>query len=95
MTWIYLLESISKKLNQNLPSPLFFQFFMATVRTTVVTHTVPCLWKKMGGTVSNYLYRDTVAMGIVTSAHPSLLMRSSDGRADVTIPIATDNVRHY
>jgi hypothetical protein len=42
----------------------------------------------MGGTVSRYLYRDIVVMGIVMLARPSLLMHSSDGRADVTMPVA-------
>jgi hypothetical protein len=41
--------------------------------------------KEDGGTVSSYLYRDTVAMSIVMSACPSLLMHSSDGRYDVTM----------
>jgi hypothetical protein len=44
-------------------------------------------------TVSSYLYRGTVATGIVTSARPSLLMHSSNGRADITMPVATDNAR--
>jgi hypothetical protein len=39
-----------------------------------------------GGTMSSYLYRDTVVMGNVTSARSSLLMHSSDGQADITMP---------
>jgi hypothetical protein len=63
-----------------------------------MTHTVPCLRKKIEGTISSYLYRDTVATDIVTSARPSLLMHSSNGRAgitsdgysDVSTPVATN-----
>jgi hypothetical protein len=49
----------------------------------------------MGGTVSNYLYRDTVATSIVMSARSSLLMHTSDECAGVTTPIATDNAHRY
>jgi hypothetical protein len=82
----------------DLPSrvnPYFFQFFMATVRTTVATRTMPCLRKKNRGTVSSYLYRGTVETDIVTSARPSLLIHSSDEHADVTMSIATDNAHRY
>jgi hypothetical protein len=68
----------SKKIKSKLP-PSFFQFFMATVWTTVATHTMPCLRKKKRGIVSSYLYRGTIATGLVTSSHPSLLMHNSDG----------------
>jgi hypothetical protein len=68
---------------------------MATIWTTVTTHIVPYLRKKMGGTVSSYLYRDTIATSIVMLARPSLLMYSSDRRADVTMSVATDNTHHY
>jgi hypothetical protein len=68
---------------------------MATIQTTVTTRTVPCLRKKKGGIASIYLYRGTVATGIVMSAHPSLLMHSSDEHADITMPVATDNGHRY
>jgi hypothetical protein len=48
-----------------------------------------------GGTVSSYLYRGTVATGIVTSAHLPLLMHSSNGCADVTMLITADDAHHY
>jgi hypothetical protein len=83
MTWIYFLESNLK--NEIKTSPLF-QNFMVTVRTTVVTRTVPCLRKAM----SSYLYKDTVATYIVTSALPSLLIYSSHERTNVNMPVATD-----
>jgi hypothetical protein len=93
MTWIYLLKLIPKKMKSK-PPPLF-QFFMATIQTTVVTRTVPGLRKKMGGTISNYLYRDKVVTCIVTLARPSLMMHTSDRHADVTMPVATNNAHHY
>jgi hypothetical protein len=34
-------------------------------------------------------------MNIVTSARPSLLMHSSDGRVDIIMPVATDNAHRY
>jgi hypothetical protein len=48
-----------------------------------------------GGIVSSYLYRGIIVMSIVTSAQLSLLMHSSDGHADVIVPIATNNARRY
>jgi hypothetical protein len=47
MVWIYLLESIPKKSEIKI-SLLFFQFLMATIRTTVATRTIPYLRKKIG-----------------------------------------------
>jgi hypothetical protein len=53
------------------------------------------LSEEEGGTMSIYLYRGTVVMYIVMSTCLSHLMHSSDGHADVTIPVATDNTCCY
>jgi hypothetical protein len=83
------------------PHPSFFKFFVHRTDNNRDLHYVlsdlhyALSEEEEGGIVSNYLYRDTVATGIVMSAHPSLLMHISNRRADVTMPIATDNARHY
>jgi hypothetical protein len=93
MPWIYPLESISQKMKSK-PPPIFPIFYG---HHTDNSHNSQCALseEEEGGTVYFFLYRDTVAMGIVTSARPSLMMHSRDGRAGITMPIATDNVRRY
>jgi hypothetical protein len=73
MTWIYLLESIPK--NKIKTSPLFFPIFYGY--RTDNSHDSHCALaeEEEGGSVSSCLYRDTVAMGTVTSARPLLLMQ--------------------
>jgi hypothetical protein len=71
------------------PPPLFPIFYDHRMNNNRNSHCA--LSEEEGGIVSSYLYRGTVAAGIVRSACPSLLMHSSDERADVTMPVAMDN----
>jgi hypothetical protein len=94
MTWIYLLESITKKMTSK-PPPSFSNFLCYRMDNSRDSH---CSLSKEeeGGTMSNYLYRGTLAISIVMSACLSLLMHSSsDGRADITMPITTDSAYRY
>jgi hypothetical protein len=76
-------------------SPLIFPIFYG--HRTDNSHDSHCALseEEEGGIVSSYLYIHRVVMGIVISACSSLLMNSSDGRADVTMPITTDNAHRY
>jgi hypothetical protein len=72
MKWIYLLESIPK--NEIKTSPLFPIFYSYHMDNSRDSHCVRSE-EEEGGSVSSYLYRGTVVMGIVTLARSSLLMQ--------------------
>jgi hypothetical protein len=82
MAWIYLLDSIPKKMKSK-PPPLF-QFFGHRDNN----HDSHCALseEEEGGIMFSYLYRGTIATGIVMSACSSLLMHSSNECAGVTKP---------
>jgi hypothetical protein len=103
MVWIYLLQSIPKKMKSK-PPPTF-SIFLATIWRN--NHDLHCALseKELGSIVSSSLYIGKVATGIVISScllllgrrvmtgsdyvsTPSLLMNSSDGHDDII------NARH-
>jgi hypothetical protein len=72
MVWIYVLESIPRKMKSKHP-PLFPIYYGHRTDNSRDSHCA-LSEEEEGGTVSSYLYKGTVATGIVTSVRLSLLM---------------------